>query len=98
MLGVNEAFRKSNKIRVWNRANGSKMVGARDGVRTADASLFSPSSSRTYNYLQVCGRLPSTCKFAQAGAILGWDLRGTDIIGNQVIHVVVGEIPHELAL
>jgi len=39
---------------------------------TADASLFRPSSTWTYNYLLVCGRLPSTCKYAQGGTIMGW--------------------------
>jgi hypothetical protein len=46
---------------------------ARVGVETADASLFRPSSTSTYNYSQVCGRLPNTCKHLQGGAILGWD-------------------------
>jgi hypothetical protein len=40
---------------------------------SADASLFRPSSTSTYNYLLVCGRLPSTCKHVQAGPNLGWN-------------------------
>jgi len=43
------------------------------GAPAVERSLFRPSSTCTYNYLQVCGRLPSTCKYVQAGPILGWD-------------------------
>ena len=46
---------------------------ARDGVEPPTPSLFRPSSTYTYSYLQVCGRLPSTCKYVQGGTTMGWD-------------------------
>ena len=47
------------------------MMVARDGVRTADAGLFRPSSTYTINNLQVCGELQlpaNTCKAYQSRA------------------------------
>jgi hypothetical protein len=41
--------------------------------RNDRAQPFRPSSTRTYYYLRVCGRLPSTRKYVQAGSIMGWN-------------------------
>ena len=57
--------------------------------KVVERGLFRPSSTSTHNYLQVCGRLPSTCKYVQAEAILGWD-HGLSADRSQLLEALIG--------
>jgi len=46
---------------------------ARDGVEPPTPAFSDLVQPEPTNYLQVCGRLPSTCKYVEGTAILGWD-------------------------
>jgi putative NADH-flavin reductase len=48
------------KLREIVHQDVSDLSAIEDRLAGFDACFFRPSSTRTYNYLQVCGRLPST--------------------------------------
>ena len=58
-------FTLRDKLREIVHQDVSDLAAIEDRLSGYEACFFRPSSTRTYNYLQVCGRLPSTCKYVQ---------------------------------